>query len=80
MSTTAHKTKPMRPLAAKDEDFALLFNIVDKLTPENRRDVLDVAIYLVWCETGKPAPWRNVIRGGMLHTQHKMQSLWRRKQ
>jgi hypothetical protein len=72
-------TTPMHPLTKFDEDFDLLMNIVDKLSPASRRDVLDVAIYLIWVQTGKPAPWRNVIRGGMLHMQFKMQSLGKRK-
>jgi hypothetical protein len=79
MNTTKHKTKPMRPLSAEDENYELLFNIVDKLEPAGRRDVVDVAIYLIWRQTGKPAPWRNVIRGGMLYMQFKMQSLGRQK-
>lgn len=47
-------------------------NVIDKLEPKARRDVLDIAVYLVWKQTGTPAPWRSVIRGAWLNFVSKI--------
>lgn len=64
----------MNTRTTKRRDEKTLLDIVGELPPEAQRDILDVAVYLIWCQTGKPAPWKNVIRGGKLFIIYKMQN------
>jgi hypothetical protein len=57
-----------------DQTFEEFKNIIDQLTPAARNDVLDYSTFLVWKQTHKPAPWRNVLRGGCLWVGWKIKS------